>query len=76
MGPFGLLGAPWALWAPNPARWVEQKFEKLTKINILALLGSNMSQRKLGFRAGDHHGELCAGILRKAPVPMSQMVGW
>ena len=32
--------------------------------------------KKLGFRPRDRQGQIRAGILRRIPVPVSQMVGW
>ena len=75
-GPLGTHGPRGPHGAPNPMLWVQHKFENLPKIYILAFSGSEMGRNKLGFRARDPHDEIRAGILRRIPVSMSQMVGW
>ena len=42
----------------------------------MALLGPKWMNNKLGFHPRDPHSEILAGILRRIPVLMSQMVGW
>ena len=51
------------------------KFENLREMLLFVILGSNMSEKKFGFRPQDPHSEIRAGILRRFPVCMSQMVG-
>ena len=52
--PWGPQGAPWAPlgpWAPNPLRWVADKFKTLPKNRLLGIFGSKMGQKKVGIQA-------------------------
>merc|ERR1712159_563509 len=71
--------APWAAshgrhlgplgpWAPNPLLWVADKFETLPENRLWGILGSKISEKKLGFGSQDPHGEIRAGILSQIPV--------
>ena len=68
LGPLGTLGPQILLWVPH-------KFENLPKIDIWAFWASRMSQKTVWIPGLRPHGEIRAGIIRRIPVPVSQVVG-
>ena len=71
MGP---LGAPKGLHIRCYGCHINSK--TCQKFEFWHLRMCEMIKNKLGFRPRDPHGEIRAGILRRIPVSMSQMVPW